>query len=403
MLPILFTILSCAWSADSISTGPAMIDSSEPDSHYVLGNLYVSQGQWLSAAEQYVLSSRLHGNREVSRLQKIATLDTWMRKYTEAETWLHRGLAVEPLNSELTSDLRDLQARRSIHLYGSYGGDEIDYTRQAYQVGLFFGSVDWLDLYGSYSAADRVFFRRNTVSVDAYIFPTYSTYVRFGSRYYTYVYDRAATFPPDQNAYAKVPDLQMEIGQQYGIANSVSFEVEYFRPDFYWNPDVRTGNFKASATLRQAMAGPVYVRFLGALLRDPDPASFSTSPQGKIQSFRYEQLGLFGGGVGFDNGRIQVEMKYIPDRDLDRSLDWSVFGMARYEWDRLGIRYDILYDRYRSSASVTVVSPTVHMVSLQWNADAMLQLAGGAKVMSRTTTDLVPFIQFRYRTGGASR
>jgi hypothetical protein len=326
-------------------------------------------------------------------------LNTWLRNYTSAGEWYRRALDVRPDDDASKSAIRELAISRSAHVSASFGGSDVDYTRNYSEVDGFAGYVDWLDFYGGYSVADKISYKRTSIAVDAYVFPAYDTYLRAGARMKTYSYP--ATAPaPDLAAYRRVPDVQLEWSRSFGPATTLSLEGEYFTPNFYYNEHLHAHNFKVALNLTQSLGGHMYVKALAALLRDPDPASIAADPAtGQLQSFGYQVVALAGGGVGYDDDRLNAEVKVIPDRDLDHSLQWSLFGHATYAWRFMTARYDLLYDRYAEAGGIRPPDSQVNMFSLEFHPFPELAIRPGVKFLSRETFESVPFLALRYRSG----
>jgi len=371
-----------------------------PSHHFALGRAYQSEGKLAEALREFELASAFSGHTEVRSIKEAATLNKWMRNYDDAKAWLQKGMSLAPDDNEANADLADLNKSRSLHVFGSTGGWEVDYARNVQEAGIFVGWVDWLDMYATYSVSERLFFNRKSFSIDMYAFPVYDTYVRLGVRYRSYQYPQAAQFPPDVNAYRDIPAVQLEVSHHYGAGNAISIEAEYFRPNFFWNERIYAHNIKIGASIRNWVLRPVYVTLVGATLRDPDPESFpggGTTPS--AGSFQYEHIGLVGGGFGFDGGALRAELKYVPNRDLDNSLGWSLFGRVRYDWESFGLQYDMLYDQYSASIARTLMVSRVNMLTVIATPLDILEFRLGAKALSRGTTEVVPFLFVRYRTG----
>lgn len=262
------------------------------------------------------------------------------------------------------------------------------------------GNVDWLDLYAGYAVSDRLFYQKKSLWSDLYMFPSHDRYVRLGIQYKEYEYFNANVSAPDISAYDQVPDVQLEAGASYGSGNYVSVEAELFRPNFYYNKNMHATNLKLAANVRQSIIHYVYIKGFAAILRDPDPARFVVdgSP-GTLNSFEYEWRGLAGAGIGYDDGRTFSEIKYIPDRDLDGSIQWSVFARAGYSWGSFGIRYDLLYDRYAAGQGRALLDSKVNMITLTVSPLHQMEVQSGVKALTRDITELMPFLSLRYKTG----
>jgi tetratricopeptide (TPR) repeat protein len=376
---------------------PVPVDAA---SYRQAGDIYASEGKLTEALQAYEKSLELLGQPDADILKRMATLGTWTRKYNDAEQWLNRALSATPDDAEAREVLTDIRLRRSMHLFGSTGGWEIDYADAATETGLFLGWLDWLDLYGGYSSVDRQFYRRTNLWADAYLFPAYDFYVRVGGRSKRYDYPATINSKPDDNAYRNVPAVQLEGAYMHGDGNSVSLEVEYFQPNFYWSPSVKANNVKVTAAVQNWLVRPFYAKVSAALLRDPDPRRFTVDPVTKaVQGFEYETLGLLGGALGVEKGPVNVELKYVPDRDLDRSVRWSIFGKLSYRSENLGVQYDLLYDRYARTEGRGFSASRVNMLTVFFSPAHFLEVRSGAKILSNETTRVAPFVYVRVKTG----
>jgi tetratricopeptide (TPR) repeat protein len=366
----------------------------------LLGEAYVRSGRLSEALSAIETSSELNGGDDAETLKRLATVGTWVRGYSDARARLAVALRSSPDDIEAAGALEDLRLKRSFQVFGSAGGNEVDYVDRASEVGAFGGWYDWMDLYGGYSTVDKVFYRRRTSWGDAYLFPDYRMSLRAGYRHNTYEYPVSINSTPDHNAYRNVPQYQVEGAYNYGEHNAVSLELEYFRPDFYWNGALHANNLKATATVGHSFLGFLYARAFVAVLKDPDPDSFVVEAvTGAVQSFGYETVSLVGGALGLDRGPFSGEVQYVPDRDLDRSTAWSLFGRLRYDFGTVRLQYDIVYDRYAESAGRGFSSSRVNMLTVVYSPFPSLEVRPGAKILSKQSTEVAPFLSVRIRTG----
>ena len=364
------------------------------------GDDALSLGDFSGAIEFYEKAYEVGGGDDAQLLKRMAALHQWMRDYATAKELLGNVLERNPSDEEADIALRQLQNRRGLQLFGSYGEGEIDYTTRFYRLGAFYGGVDWLDLHAGFSQSSKPGYDRSEASVDAYLFPSYRLYFRFGLREKRYTYPHSRDFPPDDNAYTRVPDYQFEVGYYYVGENYVSLETEYYAPHFYWNNSLQAKNYKIGGTVRNWIVKPVYAKIFAATLHDPDPTSLSFDQvTNTITGFGYEDLTLIGGALGFDNERVSAEVKYVPDRDLDRSLDWSVFSTLRVNANGLSVQYDFLYDTYSSTSVKALSASQVHMLTTTVQPADLLELKVGMKMLVRGTTIVSPFVSLRLKTG----
>ena len=190
------------------------------------------------------------------------------------------------------------------------------------------------------------------------------------------------------------------MGYYYFRENYFSLEAEYFTPGFYWNNGLHANNYKMGGTIRNWIARPVYAKVFVATLHDPDPQSVVTDQAtNAISGFGYENITLLGGAVGFDNDRVNMEIKYVPDRDLDRSLNWSLFSTLRVNADAFSVQYDFLYDKYPSSVARGFSSSQVHMFTAIVEPAMSFEMKIGVKTLIRDVTRIAPFLSLQLRTG----
>lgn len=370
-----------------------------PEIHHLLGSTYELTQRYEEALDQYEKETALYENPDAEVLKKMASLNSRLRNYNKAKLWWHKSLALQPEDKEALTDSRNLSLKRSIHFISSAGGWEVDYTTNNYEFGTFIGWFDQLDLYINYSTSDKIFYNRSNISLDAYWFLHYNTYLRFGTRFKKYGYPADINPNPDNNSYDQVSAFQAEVGHYYSGENNFSAELEYFTPSFYWNKNLRADNFKLSASVRNWIVKPFYGKVYFALLRDPNPESVVNSPvDNSLFNIDYQTNFLAGGALGYKLDNLTIELKYLPDRDLDKTIDYSIFSKIQYLWDGFGVQYDFLYDRYLANGS-TVADSKVNVLSFILNKFDFIQLRVGTKILSKTKTEFSPFIYLRVKTG----
>ena len=364
------------------------------------GDEALEQGDFTAAIRNYSLSLESDRSDDVELQKKIATLHQWIREYGAAKELLGSVIARNPDDAEAVTTLQQLQIRRGLQMTGNVGEEEVDYTTRTYSAGAAYGGVDWLDLHAGFSQSSKLVYDRSDLWLEAYVFPSYRTYIRFGLRQKNYSYPSSTTAVPDNNAYARVPDFQLEFGHYYFKENHFSIEGEYFTPNFYWNNGLRANNYKIGGTIRNWIVRPVYAEVFAAVLHDPDPGSLIMDPAtGSIAGFGYENMTLLGGAVGFESDRLSVDLKYVPDRDLDRSLNWSLFSRIRVNMNAFSMQYDFLYDTYPASTTNAFSSSQVHMLTGAVEPAAFLEMRVGVKMLLRDVTRVAPFISLRLKTG----
>jgi hypothetical protein len=139
--------------------------------YVILGDACVADGRLGEALDAYLLSSTLQGGSDPAVLKKVATVQAWTREFTRARATLGTALRLDPADEEARAMHDGIGFRRSLHLFGSAGGGEVDYTRNVQEFGAFIGWVDRMDAYGGVSRTDRIFYRRTNLWTDVYLFP----------------------------------------------------------------------------------------------------------------------------------------------------------------------------------------------------------------------------------------
>ena len=227
--------------------------------------------------------------------------------------------------------------KRDFHILGSAGGWEIDYTTNNYSLGFFLGWNDQHDFYTNYSMIDKVYYRRSNLTFDAFWFFQKNTYLQIGAGIKNYDYPFEINPDPDNSSYDQVPTFQIEYGNYFFDENYFNLGFEYFRPNFYWDENLRANNFKFSGSIRYWLIEPFYGKFYLAFLHDPDPETFVINKQEEnIYEFSYQQQFLAGGAIGLSANNLNLELKYLPNRDLDNSITHSIFTKIKYTWNHFG-------------------------------------------------------------------
>lgn len=377
------------------------LDKLNPLYSELLGDINKRLGNLNEAVKNYLRVLDLEQQKNVNVLKKLATVYKWMRRYHTAKNLLLEALHLAPKDREAMVDFANLRRKRGVKLFASYGGGEIDYTTKDMRVRFFYGGLDFLDFYAGYSYSDKAFYRRKQQKADLYIFPNYKFYVRLGFRYKTYEYPPSINPNPDINAYATIPDGQIELAYYYRGDDHFSIELEYFKPNFFWNKSLYADNFKLSGTWRTRVFGPVYFKAYGALLHDPDPATFVMDTlTNTVKGFKYERLGLLGGAIGVSMPRWDISTKVIPDRDLDRSTDYSVFADISYDPGTWKFSYDYLLDKYSKFSYRAGQLSHVHMLTVRLKQAGFADVLFGVKYLIRDKkSQITPFIALNLLTG----
>lgn len=380
--------------------------SKEPDNpeyRKALAKIYKFMGKFEEAIREYKKVLALKGGKDTDTMINIATVYRWMRQYQLSKKWLQHVLSIDPANREAREDLENLRLRRGLHLFFNYGATEVDYTNKVYEGKIFVGVIDEADIYAGYSKSERIFYSRKKTFGRVYWFPRYTTYLKIEFYSKDYDYPNLPNFAPDSNCYDKVPGFEVEISHSLGRNYRVSLFTEFFSPNFYWDPATKANNLKVGGQIEVEWLNFLNTTLFLHLLRDPNPETFQVDKiKGKVLNLDYQMQYLIGGGIDLDYYPIELSFKYIPNRDLDRSLESSYFFTAAVTAEiknyPVKFRVDFLHDKYSRYSYLSGQTSRVIMLSLLTQPFKNVDLQIGVKNLRRPgVSDNVFFVGGIYR------
>ncbi|MCP2521134.1 hypothetical protein NLD30_11915, partial [SCandidatus Aminicenantes bacterium Aminicenantia_JdfR_composite] len=177
--------------------------------HVGLAETYKLKGEFEHAIVEYKRALELKKEKDLSIMNNIATLYKWIRKYKESASWLNKILEIDPAHKESLQDMENLRLRRGLHFEINSGGWEVDYTKKGYDMRLFVGKIDWIDIYIGYSKAERIFYEREELFAKFYFFPKYTTYLKL--EFQDKNYDYPNNPDPDSTSYDHTPGIEIEV------------------------------------------------------------------------------------------------------------------------------------------------------------------------------------------------
>lgn len=390
--------------------------SAEPNKasyHQLLGDVYKREGRLKDALSEYAVSKRL-GGENPELMKSIGTVHKWMRNYAEAEKAYKRAIQLNPRDEGAKADLKALELRRRLNLKVMTGGWEPDYTTKGYEAMLSYSGVDRLDLYAGYGYADQIYYTRQKVYAKGYYFYNPSSYVKLQLSYkdYNYPVDPAVQKPnPDSNSYDIVPVAEFEISHWISRSLRGSLAYEYFRPSFFYDKDSTANNHKVSAELYYITPfEPLRLKLMYAVLRDPDPKKTEIKGRDNLNTALgtaaatdvvYQTQSLLGGGVEFSNSGLIAELKYLPNRDLDSSYEYSLLAGVGYEFtERITGRLDYVYDKYSSVSIYAGKTANVYLASVFYGLSPSVDIGVGYKYLNLPNRDAnAAFLTISYKTG----
>ena len=294
------------------------------------------------------------------------------------------------------------------------GGWQPDYTRNAGEVMVGYKAVPSLHLYAGGGYSDQIYYELSKVYAKGYYFYKDYSYLKVsaGTRRYTYPTDAELQRPnPDSSSYEDVPNAEVEIAHWFTERLQGTAFAEYFSPNFYYDTSARADNVKTG--LEAYYLTPVdglRVKIMYAILRDPDPNkteikgrdNYATpEPVATQTHVVYRRTDLLGGALEAEQGSWQGEVKYLPNRDLDNSYDYSVLTYVAYRFTNTALgRADYVYDKYSKSSNYAGKTANVYLLSAFYEATPALKLGAGVKYIDLPArNDKSVFISLTYKTG----
>jgi len=374
-------------------------DPQNGEARQLLGDLFRKDGKGPEAEREYRRALDL-GRRDPELFKSLATVQKWQRHYSAALSSYREALRLAPLDSEARDELEDLQYRRGLSLFGAVGSSETDFTEKGWQTELTYGGIDRVNATVGASYADKFFYTRQSNYGSAYFFLSPSRYIQVNLGQKRYNYPLATNPTPDANAYRNVPSIEVEVGGNLHPNLRASLAYEYFRPNFFFGPSFHANNHKLSGELSyQTSWKPLRLRLLTAVLRDPDPNGTVVDRVNRTVSVVYGTQYLVGGGANFSFPRFEAELLVLPNRDLDRSADYSFLGGFTVQVARhFKIKNGYIFDHYSTQSVFTRKTAHVYNAGFSWNATRWLELSAGGKTIRRPVrNDQVGYVAATFR------
>ena len=381
---------------------------------HLLGDVYKREGKLNRALAEYQKALEL-GRKDAELYKSMGTVSKWLKNYSAARAYYQKALKIRPNDREAKEDLEDLKLKRGVRLFAWMGGWEPDYTKESYELMLFYGGVDRLDLYGGYSWSDQIYYERDKIYAKGYYFYDPRSYIKLyvAKKDYDYPTDPALKKPnPDSNAYDEVPTIEVEGVYWFRSDLRGTLIYEFFRPTFFYDKDSTASNHKITGELYYLPPAHKHLKLklVYAVLRDPDPDT--TEIKGRDNpntalgvatktSVDYRTTSLLGGVVEYERDRWSAELKLIPNRDLDNSYSYSILANLGYRFtDRLRGRLDYVFDKYSSDSSYAHQEANVYMASCFYKLDRATDVGVGLKHIDiPARTENTGFLYLSWRTG----
>jgi tetratricopeptide (TPR) repeat protein len=358
------------------------------EAHQLMGDAFRQEGNGKEAEREYREAMDL-GIHDSGLLSSLATVEKWNRHFSEARSSYRRELEVDPLRQGTRGELQDLEYQRGLSLFAAYGGWETDSTTKGWEADLSYRGLDHLDTYGGASYADKFFYTRRSFYGKAYAFFSPTGYVKFNFEEDNYNYPVAVTPVPDANAYQHVPTAGVEVSGELRRNLRASIAYEFFRPNFFFDLGEHANNHKLGGELIYNTAWkPLQLRLQSAVLRDPDPNRTFVDKGNGIVTPVYGLQYLVGGGADLSFRRYEAQLLVLPNRDLDRSTNYSLLSALTVPLSRdLQLRSGYIFDHYSNQSAFAGKIAQVYNLGFSWKMARWMELSAGGKVVRRPIRD----------------
>lgn len=380
----------------------------------LLGDVYRKEGRYDEAMAEYAKAKDL-GGENAELMKSIGSIQKRQRSNKAAVESYKRALKLDPKDREAADDLASFERSRGVTLRAVIGGAEPDYTTDSYEAALSYGGVDKFELNAGYGYSDNVYYTRDKFFGSAYYFYRPDSYfkVYLAQKDYDYPVDPVVQAPnPDSNSYDTVPVFEAEISHWITKNFRGSFAYEYFRPTFFYDQDSTASNHKFTTEAYYITPNPaIRLKAMFAILRDPDSQSTLIKERTVVDTtngttatateVHYKTTSLLGAGVEYSKDRWNAELKYMPNRDLDDSYDYSILTGVAYDFtEKFTGRFDYVYDKYSTESNYSGETANVYLLSAFYEINPSTDIGVGYKRLSLPTSDdNAAFLTLSYKTG----
>ncbi len=371
------------------------------------GDALRRDGDLPGAIEAYERAIAAGGPR-AELLSDIGNCREGLREYRAAAAAYDAALVLSPGDRGTRQGLEDLRRRRGMSLRTVVGGTEPGTSAMAFDTEIRYGGLDAVDLVGGYGWTDQGFYTSSKGFATAYWFYQGGSYAKadFTLRRYDYPTDPAVQRPnPDSSAYDLVPRGELEVAHWLARSFRAGLQYQLFAPSFFYDTGARATNHKLTAEAYWISPyEPLRLTAFAAVLRDPDPGA--TRILGRngatATSVAYRNTSLFGGAAAVVGDRWNAELRFIPNRDLDDSYDWSLLSTLGFDvvGGALGFKLQHVYDAYSGVSNYPGRSANIFMGQVLWRVGSGLAAGAGLKWVDAPTRQGATLLaSLEYRTG----
>jgi hypothetical protein len=325
-----------------------------PQDLLLRGDALRKAGDYAGALSVYrdALSS---GGESASAWKRVAWAEKALRHFSAARTAFEKAVALDPNDQEARDDLASLKRSRGVTVRGWFGGTEPGTSRNAADGELWYGGAGQLELTAGGGWTDNIFYNSWKGFTTAYWYFLPDSYAKLKLSFNGYDYTGANKPVPDSSAYRYDPRVQTEVSHWIlpWLRAGLGYQLDL--PDFQYDPATWFMTHKLTGELETRLGG-LHVWATTAMLYDPNPALtvIANSPSNLAlapTSITYRLDLLYGAGLSYEAATWSVGSRFLTNRDLDSSYDWSVISrFALQPIPRLSFDLEWILDRYSASA-----------------------------------------------------
>lgn len=271
----------------------------------------------------------------------LATTARWDRRFGLAEEKYYRALDLRPNYKPAMDGLRALELARSLEVNV---GVEQDYLSNLYYTSLAYPVLRKQDLQISYSYLDRTYYFRNRAKVELQHYFSLKTRLKFAFSNINYNYPEEVN--PDNTSRTKSNDLSLQLNTFLSRSWQVQVGYQFSQTHLFHWPDVNGKAHFIQLGLQKNWTPWLTTEAGLAILHDFDP--------GVSDSLVYNNFTLFQGALFFNPlNWLNIDLRYIPNRDLDNSISQTYLAHTRLELSpKLALQFRYRHDEYRKGVLI---------------------------------------------------
>lgn len=299
--------------------------------------------------------------------KRIAWAEKGLRHFDAARHAFEKAISLDPSDQEARDGLASLKLSRGLAVRGWLGGTEPGTSRTAADGELWFGGIDQLEILAGGGWTDNIFYNSWKGFATAYWYYQPESYAKLKLGMYGYDYTGANKPVPDSSAYQFDPRIQAEISHWFtgSLRAGIGYQLDI--PNFQYDTATWFTTHKLTGEL-EARLGGLHLWGTSAMLYDPNPnlTVVANSPSNTTlapTSIVYRFDVLYGAGVSYEADIWSLGVRFLTNRDLDSSYDWSVISRFTLQpIDRMSIDLEWIFDRYSANSGAPYAGNFGHIV-----------------------------------------